>query len=179
MLIGIHDLGMSCNLSLELSTSTHYHLLSRLGAHLPHCAILATENLHQDNYWKNNFKGILTVVEMTQKKWMNQLINARKDGQMGRWVNIEGWTDEQMETDTWIERELIEGQTDRDRQTDWLTDWLTERWTRDWQTDRQTKRQTDRLTECLLKCKLTLIHKLLGVCSVQKNLDSFSQGGHR
>ena len=84
MLIGIHDLGMSCNLSLELSTSTHYHLLSRLGAHLPHCAILATENLHQDNYWKNNFKGILTVVEMTQKKWMNQLINARKDGQMGR-----------------------------------------------------------------------------------------------
>ena len=84
MLIGIHDLGMSCNLSLELSTSTHYHLLSRLRAHLPHCAILATENLHQDNYWKNNFKGILTVVEMTQKMWMNQLINARKDGQMGR-----------------------------------------------------------------------------------------------
>lgn len=84
MLIGIHDLGMSCNLSLEFSTSTHYHLLSRLGAHLPHCAILATENLHQDNHWKNNFKGILTVVEMTQKMWMNQLINARKDGQMGK-----------------------------------------------------------------------------------------------
>ena len=84
MLIGIHDLGMSCNLSLEFSTSTHYHLLSRLGAHLPHCAIQATENLHQDNYRKNNFKGILTVVEMTQKMWMNQLINARKDEQMGK-----------------------------------------------------------------------------------------------
>ena len=84
MLIGIHDLGMSCNLSLEFSTSTHYHLLSQLGAHLPHCAIQATENLHQDNYRKNNFKGILTVVEMTQKMWMNQLINARKDGQMGK-----------------------------------------------------------------------------------------------
>lgn len=149
MLIGIHDLGMSCNLSLELSTSTHYHLLSRLGAHLPHCAILATENLHQDNYWKNNFKGILTVVEMTQKMWMNQLINARKDGQMGRWVDnyrrMDRWTDRQ--TDAWIERKLTEVQTDRDRQPGWLTDWLTDRWTGDRQTDKQTKRQTDRLTD--------------------------------
>ena len=149
MLIGIHDLGMSCNLSLEFSTSTHYHLLSRLGAHLPHCAILATENLHQDNYWKNNFKGILTVVEMTQKMWMNQLINARKDGQMGRWVDnyrrMDRWTDRQ--TDAWIERKLTEVQTDRDRQPGWLTDWLTDRWTGDRQTDKQTKRQTDRLTD--------------------------------
>ena len=143
MLIGIHDLGMSCNLSLEFSTSTHYHLLSRLGAHLPHCAILTTENLHQDNSRKNNFKGILPVVEMTQKMWMNQLINARKDGQMGRWVNIEGWTDEQMETDTWIERELIEGQTDGDRQTDWPTDWQRDGQGTDRQIDRQKDRQTD------------------------------------
>ena len=62
---------------------------------------------------------------------------------MGRWVNIEGWTDEQMETDTWIERELIEGQTDRDRQTDWLTDWQRDGQGTDRQIDRQKDRQTD------------------------------------
>ena len=148
MLIGIHDLGMSCNLSLELSTSTHYHLLSRLRAHLPHCAILATENLHQDNYRKNNFKGILTVVEMTKKcGW----ISWSMQGRMGRWVGewiyrrMDRWTDRQ--TDAWIERKLTEVQTDRDRQPGWLTDWLTDRWTGDRQTDKQTKRQTDRLTD--------------------------------
>lgn len=82
-----------------------------------------------------------------KKMWMNQLIDARKDGQMGRWVDIskDGQMNRQMnrQTDAWIERKLTEVQTDRDRQPGWLTD----RWTGDRQTDKQTKRQTDRLTD--------------------------------